>query len=295
MLVPPRPLRLRPRFVRDGRLRPLLLIAPALATLAVAALWQGRAAWDLAQDRAAWEAGAPVPVTAARPDVRVVQGLARHVRISATYVSADGTHRSVADDHWTMFTDAIGDGPLEIREDPESGRVALSWSMQAAPWRWGWIGFFGGVFLLMGGGLIYAARRGALDARVAAAAARSSDEVRLEVLGTQVHEVHGVPSWVEVRYRAPAVEDDEPGSYRANARPEDGPVRTARIALEHGGPLLVEDGTQVVALRPSRRSDRVLVLARDLWPLDAQPESADASRAGPASGMSTQAPSSSNT
>ncbi len=316
MILPPRPLALDPGFLRQARLRALGALAPAVAVIAVALLWQGRAGLELWRDQRAWDRGERVAVTYAHPEVRVIQGLARHVRISAGYVSADGTQRSVRDDYYTLFADAIGEDALSLRED-EDGRVALSWSMRAAPWRWAWIGFFAAVFLSLGGAALFAAHNTLRHARTARAAARRGEEVSLPVIGLQTQQVHGEPAYVDVRYRAPPVLDDGPAAYRESARPPDGPVRTARFPIARGGPLLVDGGRAVLALRPSPRSDRVTVLASDFWPFalseaeraaaraaiarreDQPPSPAapasdeDASERVPPSGMSTQAPSSS--
>ena len=77
MILPPRPLALDPGFLRQARLRALGALAPAVAVIAVALLWQGRAGLELWRDQRAWDRGERVAVTYAHPEVRVIQGLAR--------------------------------------------------------------------------------------------------------------------------------------------------------------------------------------------------------------------------
>jgi hypothetical protein len=129
--------------------------------------------------------------------------------------------------------------------------------------------FLVGLLVLgLGAALGRIAWRSLRELRTARAAARASEEVALEVVSLVTHEAHGEPVALEIAYRIPPPPAPRPIGYRdpAHAPPV---VRTERLALTDGRPLLVEGGERVVALRPDPASDAVTVVREGLWPFRA--------------------------
>lgn len=250
--------------MRHCWLRALGFLAPGLALFAVAGLWQGRAAYELALDQHAWWVGEPVAVTSVDTDTAAAL-FSRHVRTTATYRSGTKEQHVVRDDYWTLLTDAAGEEPLEARRDPSTGRVSLSWSVHAAPWRWAWVLFFG---LLLGGfgAFLWRVSWQALGTlRAARAAARDSVEVELEVIEVRRHNEHLGPGGVEVTYRVPPRVSRDGVSYREPAASSSS-VHTEHFEQSDKGPVLLDGGARILALRPGSRSARMTVLSSGFWP-----------------------------
>ena len=267
MILPPRPLRLDPVYVRDVRLRVLGHLAPGLALCLVAGLWQGRAAYELAADQLAWRDGEPLAVASVETDVMIVAAVSRHVRITATFEGDDGADWVVRDDYYTLFTDSVGDGPLEARYDASSQRIALSWSMEAAPWRWAWIAFFGLILVGLGFFLCRVAWGALRELRTARGAARGGEEIELEVLEvTTTDPEDPARATVHVTYRIPPPVSRAPVDYRSAAAGASS-VRTEPFELRDRAPIWLDGRSSVLALRPDPRRGDVTVLSRGFWPL----------------------------
>lgn len=306
-ILPPRPLRLRWSFAAAAIARAAIALAPALAVIGAACVWQARAAWEIADDGRGWERGADVAVLAISREERVVFGVVYDVVAHAQYVDPAGVERASGMRWLALFGSGV-DGEARARFDPERERLVLSWAVDAAPRRWAWTALAACILLALLAASLRAARTLLAEYLVARRAARASEEIELEVVELATHDVHGKPSVLEVRYRAPRAAD-APIGYRESAGGSD-EVRRARFRLAEGGPVLLGEGARVLGLRPAGSRDVVLV-RDDLWPFavaaedaararararDAQPESVDASPCEePASGIGTQAPASSNT
>ncbi|MCA9603948.1 MAG: hypothetical protein KC619_00005 [Myxococcales bacterium] len=269
MALPPRPLRLHPEFVRRSWRRVLGSFAPMLAVFAVAALWQGRAAYELAKDEQVWATGEVVPVELHDASVTMIAGIVRHVRLTVRGTwpdAADGepARFQAVDDYYTFFTDSVHDGPLIARRDLAEGRLALSWSMNDHIGRWAWLVIFGLIFVAFGY-VLGTLGWGALKTwRVARAAARSSVEVELEVIHLQHIETNGRPTGVQISYRLPPVIHDTSVGYRERAA-EPGPVRVEHFDDVDGAPILVAGGTRVLALQPPGTHE-VTIVREGYWP-----------------------------
>jgi len=261
--LPPAPTRLRPEFVRRQHLRAFAHLAPALAVFAVVALWQGRAAYELIADTWVWTTGAPVEVIDSSADVHVVAGVARHVRLRAVFLADDGEALGAVDDYYTLLSDSVGDCALGARYDESSGRVALSWSMEAAGWRLAWILFFALALGGFGGFLARLAWRSLRELRLARAAAGSGEAVALEVLGRRYRFANGEPVEMTLRVRVPRARPEAAASYRDAAA--DATEREVPLDLFDGAPFMV-DPDHVLAVRPDRGSDEVTVLRDSWWP-----------------------------
>lgn len=272
MVLPPRPLRLRPEFVRRSWTRVLGSCAPMLGVFVVVALWQGRAGYELAADMRAWSTGEVTAVRLVDTDVTVIAGIVRHVRVRAEFgrcvqTGATGPdhHYTVLDDYYTFFSDSVGDGPLSMRRDAATGRAALSWGMRDVPGRIAWLLFYGLALLGFGAFLGHVAWRALRALRIARAAALAADEVELEVASVTPHEAHGSVAALEIVFRIPLAPDDGPVGYRIPAAASPG-LRTERFDLVDGRPLLLDGGTRLLALRPERGRAEVTVLREDGWP-----------------------------
>ncbi len=241
-----------------------------LALFAVGALWQGRAAVELARDAGAWADGEPVPAERVEARVSVLLGAIHHVHVRARVSGGGGAALGLpeVDDYYALFGDSVGDGALHARRDPASGRAALSWSMGDRGGRVAFLGLVGLLVLGAGAALGRLAWRALRELRTARAAARASDEVALEVVSLVTHEAHGEPVALEIAYRVPPPPSPRAIGYRdpAQAPPV---VQTERFALADGRPLLLEGGERVVALRPDPASDAVTVVREGLWPFQA--------------------------
>ncbi len=306
-ILPPRPLRLRRSFAAVAIARATVALAPALAVIGAACVWQARAAWEIADDARGFEEGAEVALLTVSREERVVFGVVHDVVAHARYVDPQGVERQ-GGMRWLALFGAGTDGEARGRVDPARGRLVLSWAVDAGARRWAWTAVASSILLALLGAALRAARALLGEYLVARRAARASEEVELEVLELATHDVHGKPAVLEVRFRAPRA-PDAPTGYRESAGGSD-EVRRARFRLADGDPVLLDGGARALALRPTGSRD-VLLVREDLWPFalaasDAaralerarhrQPESADASPwEGPASGMGTQAPASSNT
>ncbi len=243
----------------------LFFLAPGLVLFLVVGLWQGRAAYELAADQRAWRDGEPLEVTSVETHVTIVAAVSRHVRITATFAGDGGEHWVVRDDYWTLFTDSVGDGPLEARHEPSTGRVALSWSMQAALWRWAWILFFGLVLGALGAVLCRVAWRALRALRTAQAAARGGEEIELEVLEVVARDEGAPHASLDITYRLPPVLRQEPSGYRVAATHASS-QHTRRFEVRDRPPVLLDGDTRLLAIRPDPRRSDVTVLQRHFWP-----------------------------
>lgn len=306
-ILPLRPLRLRWSFTAGAIVRAIVALAPALSVIAAACVWQARAAWEVADDQRGWERGFDVELLDSSREERVVFGVVHDVVVRVRYLDRVGTERGGAM-RWLTVIDPGTSGPLSARVDPVRERMVLSWAAGAAPWRWAWVGLAALVLLGLLAGCVLATRALLREYLVARRAARASGEVELEVVELVTHDVHGKPSVLEVRYRAPHASEVSVG-YRDSASGASDEVLCERFRLADGGPILLDDGARVLALQP-RGGSRVTLVRDDLWPFaisaeharearariaSRQPPPSPASSGEPASAMGMQAPSSSNT
>ncbi|HHH28211.1 MAG TPA: hypothetical protein ENK57_07680 [Polyangiaceae bacterium] len=274
MILPPRPLRLDPLYLRDVRFRLITLLAPGLV-LCLVGVWPGHAAYELVADQQAWRDGEPLAVATVETHVSILAVVSRHVRITATFAGDDGAEWLVRDDYYTLFTDSVGDGPLEARYDASSQRIALSWSMDAAPWRWAWILFFGLGLLGLSAVSVHAAWCVLRELRIARAAARGGEEIELEVLRVTTTDAEDPDrAAVHVTYRIPPPVSRAPVGYRTAAAGAPS-VRTEEFALRDRAPIWLDGGSAVLALRPDPRRSDVTVLSHGFWPLLLEPAARD--------------------
>jgi hypothetical protein len=263
-LLPERPLRLKPGFVRKTWLK-AGLVAALVAVMGGGFVFLGvRELRAFLDERALWERGTPGPADV-RGEVTTREWLGfipvgHDYKLDVTYLDDRGEEHA-AKLEVTSLTELDTEAEPEVRFDAaDPSRVALSWTAQAGGGRWAWalgVPAMGLAFLFGGGLMVRAAKRTVASARVCA---RRSDERELVLLKLEQQKANGkpLPRW-SVTYTLP------PGSRGGGGK------RTGTV--EGGEPIVLEreEGLRIVALL-SPEADQPTFPTLTLEPFDVSPE-----------------------
>lgn len=255
VILPSRPLVLRPEYVRTARKRIAILSSFAILALLAASL-SVIELQQIAELERAWAEGEAVDV-----------------------ISLDIIHRSMGPSHaygsTIAYRDGVGErvafGPrftipgglpesvtevLEVRRERGGTRLVPLFALLAAPIRARWASATMAVLVTIAGVLVLWARRRARELALVRAAAASSEELLVE----------RAPGETRRRIAFVAPLPAAAATYRSAASPRRVTI-DYRLREDEPPPLWVDEArARAVALRPDPRSSEVVVVREDLWP-----------------------------
>jgi hypothetical protein len=258
-VLPARPLKLQPGFVRRNHLLAVAFVLPGLVALIGYPVWQAGEARAIVADGAVWRTGVPAS------DVRVSGERTSHdfilhsYDLRVSYSDRQGAAHQGRVTFDSLLTSVSDGADVEVRYDPRRPeRFALSWAIALGGARWAAFAFL--TVAGIGIGLLFLVLARESIRRVADArdAARASEEVELEVLSTEVIKQYGRSTGVvKYRYLVP--------------RPT-GKAKKREITFnrrKHQRPLFADQAeTRLLALSTPTAPDRPVILRGDLYPFD---------------------------
>lgn len=262
-LLPDRPLRLEPGYVRKTWLKAGLVSALFAAMGSAFVFSGGQELRAFLDERALWETGTPGPADVGG-EVTTHEWLGfipvgHEYKLHVKYLDDRGEARD-AEVELTSLTELDTESEPEVRFDPaDPSRVALSWAAQAGAGRWAWdlgVPAMGLAFLLGAFAMVLNTRRIVSSAR---ACARRSEERELPLVKAEQLRANGklLERW-SVTYTLP------PG-LRGGGKKQTSTVEGEPIVLDR------EEGARVLALvSPDAEKPTFPTVA--LAPFDVSPE-----------------------
>jgi hypothetical protein len=255
----PRPLRVKPAFVRNCIAGAIVCFAAGGAIAIGGPVWQAAEAQKLLGDQALWKSGALAA------DVRVSGRETSHnfllnsYNLDVSYADAVGAEHKTTIEFDTLFASVDQQSPVDARYDPKQPeRVALSWAVDMVGSRWASIAFLGLGSVALG--LLFAwlgrlALRRLADARQVGS---SFEEIDVPLVRVIEMKQYG-RSTGQMRYQFQVV--------RADGKTKT--LETSFNRKKKQEPIFVDaERTRMLAVRTTHAPDRPIVLRNDFHPFD---------------------------
>jgi hypothetical protein len=257
LVLPERPLRVHPRFLRTSWILAAAFAVLGLAGLIGYPLWQLDEARTILEDQRIWATGVPASDASVEGRETSHNFFLYSYRLDVAYTDREGREHQRALS-FAALSSVNQRAPVEVRYDPQDPeRFALSWAVHKRGSRWASFAFLGGMGVVLGLVFLFGARtviRRIGDAQLVAAI--GSEEVELALAAVVYLKQHGRSTGqVKYRYLVPL-----PSGGQATHE-----VIFNRKKQEK--PLFADPGeTRVLALRSPKLPQRPVVLRNDLYP-----------------------------
>jgi hypothetical protein len=157
MLLPPRPLSLKPSFVWSSRLGGLALLLAGMGAAVGYGWWQWSEVEALLEQRNIWDNGVEAPGVRIGGEVTTHLFILNEYDLKVSFVDAHGATRQHDLEFNTLFSRVDDNSPVALRHlRDEPDKFAVSWAMDLTGSRWAAIAFMGVVGVgLIGGSLVF--------------------------------------------------------------------------------------------------------------------------------------------
>lgn len=257
MILPGRPLRVSPQYVKSFLVPALLVGLVGLALIGIGLALAGSEGGRVLADLEVWETGTVAPWAEVGGEERTQKFLWHDYDLNVTYTDLEGNDRTAKAEFETFLFGADTNRSPEVHYDPKAPeRVSVSWAIDATTWRWASCASFLLIGILLGPLMLWFAfttTRAYLDAR---AVGERSEEVVLDVLRVKDAFGTGNPPQKEYEYSGHSPWGGSlHGKFTSHAR--------------MGGPLFVDSTrTRILALVSPDRPQRPVVVYDSLLPFE---------------------------